>query len=355
MACIRGPKAWSLAGARCIITGGTKGIGKETAREFLSHGAEVIICGRTEADVVAVVAELRAEQLAGGATEGGGGGGNLWGVACDVSTPDGRAKLLAEAAAHWPAAAAPQAAAAAAAAAGQAGESGGGGESGSSSFALDVLVNNVGTNVRQPIEAQAPSEYALMMRTNLDSAYFLAQACLPALQASAAALAAPASASASTPAAAADGGGSGSGGSSGGGRAQSFVGGPSVVNVSSAAGLTSTGTGACYAMTKAALVQLTKSLACEWGRRGVRVNCVAPWMCMTPMLAAAIAGDPAALPKIAAATPLAAGLRRLPEAAESAATIAFLAMPAASYITGQTIAVDGGLTVAGFAGPCTEA
>ena len=67
------------------------------------------------------------------------------------------------------------------------------------------------------------------------------------------------------------------------------------------------------------------------GRRGVRVNCVAPWMCLTPMLQAAIAGDPTQLPAIKAATPLAAGLDRLPDAEESARTIAFLCMAAASY------------------------
>ena len=51
---------------------------------------------------------------------------------------------------------------------------------------------------------------------------------------------------------------------------------------------------------------------------------------------------------------LAAGLDRLPDAEESARTIAFLCMPAASYVSGQTLAVDGAFTASGFAGPCVE-
>ena len=146
-ALIRGPRAWSLAGARCIVTGGTKGIGKETAREFLSHGADVIVCGRTEADVVAVVAELTAESettaAAGGAAVS---ASSIAGVACDVSTAEGRATLLAFAAARWRpiAAAADHAAEGAPAAA---------------TFAFDVLVNNVGTNQREPIERQSAGQY----------------------------------------------------------------------------------------------------------------------------------------------------------------------------------------------------
>ena len=107
-------------------------------------------------------------------------------------------------------------------------------------------------------------------------------------------------------------------------------------------------------MTKAAMVQLTRSLACEWGKLAIRVNCVAPWMTWTPMLEAAVKGDPAALGKVHAATPLARGLGRLPSPEEAAAAIAFLCMPAASYVSGQTLAVDGAFTANGFAGPCVE-
>ena len=60
-----------------------------------------------------------------------------------------------------------------------------------------------------------------------------------------------------------------------------------MVNVSSLAGVRSSGTGVIYAMTKAAMVHMSKALACEWAAYGIRVNCVAPWMARTPMLEAA--------------------------------------------------------------------
>ena len=108
-------------------------------------------------------------------------------------------------------------------------------------------------------------------------------------------------------------------------------------------------------MTKASLVQLSKNLACEWAKDGIRVNCVAPWMTMTPLLANAIKNEsPGALDKVIASTPLAKGLKRLPTPEESASAIAFLCLPASSFITGQTISVDGGLAAQAFQGPCVE-
>eukprot|EP00434_Breviolum_minutum_P010454 symbB.v1.2.009219.t1/scaffold582.1/size184522/5 len=122
----------------------------------------------------------------------------------------------------------------------------------------------------------------------------------------------------------------------------------SVVNISSAAGLRSTGTGSVYAMTKAAMVQLTKNLACEWGPLGIRVNCVCPWMARTPLLEEAVKNNPQQLEDVKHATPLA----RLGEPEDTGAAVAFLCMPTAAYITGQVISVDGGLYAQGFRGPC---
>lgn len=126
---------------------------------------------------------------------------------------------------------------------------------------------------------------------------------------------------------------------------------PSVVNVSSVAGIRSSGTGVVYAMTKAAMVHMTETLACEWAGYGIRVNCVCPWMARTPMLEAAVAKDPAQLDKVCEATPLG----RLGETEDTAGSVAFLCMPAAAYITGQVLAVDGGLAAQGFRGPCVVA
>jgi len=122
-----------------------------------------------------------------------------------------------------------------------------------------------------------------------------------------------------------------------------------VVNVASAAGVQSSGTGAAYGMSKAAIIHFTKILACEWASFNIRVNAVAPWMTMTPMLEEAIKQDPNQLDKVKEWTPM----KRLATVEEVADPIVFLCMDCSSYITGQCLGVDGGLTAQGFDGPCT--
>jgi Tropinone reductase 1 len=170
------------------------------------------------------------------------------------------------------------------------------------------LVNNVGMNVRKSILNQTDEEYYAMVSTNIDSTYFLCRMFSDLFDPD----------------------------------------GATIVNVSSAAGVQSSGTGAAYGLTKAAVNQFTKILACEWAARNIRVNAVTPWMTMTPMLADAVRKNPNQLDKVKAWTPM----HRLATAEEVAAPIVFLCLPASSYITGQILGIDGGLTAQGFDGPC---
>jgi NAD(P)-dependent dehydrogenase (short-subunit alcohol dehydrogenase family) len=118
-------------------------------------------------------------------------------------------------------------------------------------------------------------------------------------------------------------------------------GGGAVIIVSSIAGLRGTGMLGAYGISKAADFALARNLAVEWGPRNVRVNCIAPGLVKTEF-ARALWENPEALAKRNAGTPL----RRIGTTDEIGPIGAFLASPAASFITGQVIVADGGVTIA---------
>ena len=217
------------------------------------------------------------------------------GVEADVSTSEGRKSLVAAVAAHF----------------------GGGG--------LHVFVSNVGTNIRKPSVEYTDEEFAHVLGTNFTATYSCASPLLRLCAVCCSRLAPFAVCQQLKPLLTPQ---------------------ASIVFNSSVAGVVAISSGSIYAATKSARVQLARSLACEWGREGVRVNGVAPWYTDTP-LAAPVLADPARLGVILARTPLG----RVASAEEVASAIVFLCLPAASYITGQTIVVDGGFSVNGACPP----
>jgi Tropinone reductase 1 len=169
---------------------------------------------------------------------------------------------------------------------------------------LQILVNNAGTNVRKPTLDYADAEWRALFELNLFGAFELARFAHPLLSRHAAS---------------------------------------SIVNVGSVSGLTHVRTGSPYGASKAALHQLTRNLACEWAEDGIRVNSVAPWYIRTRRTSTVLA-DADYLDEVLERTPLG----RVGEPEEVAAAVAFLCLPAASYITGECIAVDGGFLRFGF-------
>jgi NAD(P)-dependent dehydrogenase (short-subunit alcohol dehydrogenase family) len=118
-------------------------------------------------------------------------------------------------------------------------------------------------------------------------------------------------------------------------------GGGSVIIISSIGGLRGSTVIGAYGISKAADFGLCRSLAGEWGPQGVRVNCVAPGLVKTNF-ARALWEDEERLKRRCATTPL----RRIGEPDEIAGAVAYLASDASSFMTGQTIVVDGGVTTA---------
>ncbi len=164
---------------------------------------------------------------------------------------------------------------------------------------VDILVNNAGIGTAVPATRETPEQFRAVVDVNLNGCYWMAQAC---------------------------------------GRVMKP--GSSIINISSVLGLTTGGLPqAAYSATKAGLIGLTRDLAQQWtGRKGIRVNAVAPGFFESEMTESYPEGylDLMSFRILSG---------RKGDPAELAATVVFLASDAAGYVTGQTLPVDGGMTV----------
>jgi NAD(P)-dependent dehydrogenase (short-subunit alcohol dehydrogenase family) len=247
---------WNLQGKKALVTGGTKGIGLAIAKEFLELGAEVLVVARTTESIKGKVKNSA----------------NLFTMDGDVTDATFRKSLIDRVTLNW--------------------------------GKLDVLVNNVGTNIRKKFVEYTEEEYRKLFEVNLFSMVEISRLSYALLKKSNDA---------------------------------------SVINIASVAGSFDVQTGPPYGMTKAAIIQLTKHLAAEWAIDNIRVNCVSPWYIETPLTEAVLA-QPERLKKILERTPL----NRVGKPEEVANLVTYLAMDKASYITGQNIMVDGGMSVKGL-------
>jgi gluconate 5-dehydrogenase len=167
---------------------------------------------------------------------------------------------------------------------------------------LDILVNNAGLQHRAPLEEFPPDAFARLLATNITGVFNVAQACA---------------------------------------RHMIPRGRGKIVNVASVNALLARATIAPYTATKGAVANLTKGMATDWARHGLNCNAIAPGYMRTP-LNEALSSDPAFNEWLERRTP--AG--RWGDPAELVGACVFLASDAASFVNGQVIYVDGGLTAA---------
>jgi dehydrogenase/reductase SDR family protein 4 len=235
-----------------IVTGASRGIGRAIAEVFAREGARVVICGRHQATLAQVAAEI---------------GSSVTAMECHVGKPDQVEKLV---------------------------------DTTTREFGrIDVLVNNAAPNIAQgPCLEFDDGQFDKMVEINLKSVFRLTKLIAPGM---------------------------------------CDRGGGSIVNIASIAGMRPQFHSLLYSMTKAALIMMTQSYAVELGPKGVRVNAIAPGLVQTA-LSEYFWKDPERLDSHTRRQPI----RHIGQPMEIAEAALLLASDGGSYITGQTLVVDGG-------------
>jgi gluconate 5-dehydrogenase len=250
---------FDLSGKVALVTGGSRGLGREIAEGLAEAGATVIITARREQWLGPAQAELRAAGLA------------VTAQTCDVTDPAAVEALLAATVAEY--------------------------------GAIDIVVNNAGISLGDAAEEMAVGDFRKVVDTNATGTFLVSQAAA---------------------------------------RRMIPRGRGVIVNTASIAGINGSPPDVLravgYSASKGAVIAMTRQLAIEWAGHGIRVNAIAPGFFPSRLTEAVIAhgGE-----RMNSDVPLG----RLGRAGELKGVVLFLASDAASYITGQTILVDGGATV----------
>lgn len=249
---------FDLTGKTAIVTGGSRGIGKEMAEALAEAGANLMLCARRAEWLDETVNEFRANSF------------NVTSKVCDVSKPDEVQAVVDETVEHF--------------------------------GKVDILVNNAGVSWGAMPEDMPLEKWKQVLDVNLTGCFLFAQAV---------------------------------------GRELLQQNNGSIINIASIAGITSSANGpfyAGYAASKAGLIGLTRELAASWGRKGIRVNAIAPGFFHSRLADAVIDIYEHSIQENNV-------IPRIGEEGELKGVTVFLASDASSYITGQTIVVDGGMTV----------
>ncbi|PYR22173.1 MAG: gluconate 5-dehydrogenase [Acidobacteria bacterium] len=250
---------FSLTGRVAIVTGGSRGLGREMAEGLAEAGASLMLCARRPEWLTPTVEEMRAR------------GFRVEAMVCDVAQPADVQAVVDRTIATL--------------------------------GKVDILVNNAGVTWAAEPEDMPLDKWQKVVDINLTGAFLFAQAA---------------------------------------GRDMLTRQWGRIINVASISGLQASVKGphyAPYAATKAGLMGLTRELAASWGRQNIRVNAIAPGFFHSRLADAAIELSE---PAIKATSPI----PRVGNAGELKGVAVFLAADASNYITGQTIVVDGGRTIA---------
>jgi NAD(P)-dependent dehydrogenase (short-subunit alcohol dehydrogenase family) len=248
---------FDLNGRVAIVTGGSRGIGKEMAEGLGEAGAKMMLCARRAEWLDPTVAEFTER------------GFDVRSMTCDVSKPDEVNAVVRT--------------------------------TGETFGRVDILINNAGISWGDMPESMPLEKWQNVINVNLTGCFLFAQAA---------------------------------------GRVMLTQKSGSIINIASIAGITSSADGpfyAGYAASKAGLIGLTRELAASWGRRGIRVNAIAPGFFHSRL------ADPV-IDIYERTIQESNMIPRVGEEGELKGVAVFLASDASSYITGQTIIVDGGMT-----------